>query len=357
MSSADPRWLFVGCYTHGSTTGIHTFAVTETDGMLTPRSSVDFVEHASFLAAHPSGRTLYAVSESSPRGSVVALRLDPRDESLVEIDRVPSHGSAPCHVSVDAEGRHAYIANYESGTVAAYSLDSNGRFDRLVARSQHEGSGPHPRQDSPHAHCVIPDPRDSAFYAVDLGIDTIHHYTHGNVSNGVEPRLSDITTLPPGSGPRHLTFHPQHPIAFVVGELDSTLICLDVDPATGALHPRETHSTLPDVVEVESIAADVHVHPDGRTVYVSNRGHDSIAAFSVGERGDEVTPLGHVPSGGRTPRNFAIHPSGASLLVANQDSNTIVAIDIDATTGTLSGGEIVAEIDEPVCLIFVERRR
>lgn len=344
--------LFVGCYTHRSPAGIHTYAVSDADGQLTTRSSTRGPEHASFLAAHPHGRIIYAVSELDDHGEVVALRIDPDDVSMTEIDRVPSHGSAPCHVSVDTTGRHAYVANYGSGSIAAYALEPDGRFGELMASVQHEGSGPHPRQAGPHAHSVVPDPRGSGFYAVDLGIDAIHHYEHRLDGTGL--RLAGTTTLAPGSGPRHMAFHPRHPLTFVVGELDSTLICLDVDQTTGVLHPSDTRSTLPDAFAGESIAADVHVHPNGRFVYVSNRGHDSIATFALSEDGAEVTMLGHHPTGGQTPRNFAIHPDGKSLFVANQDTNTIVSMAIEPTTGRLSGGTVVADVNEPVCLVFVE---
>jgi 6-phosphogluconolactonase len=353
MSHETGPLLVVGSYTNSSSVGIHTFCASETDGTLTPRSQTDAVEHASFLTPHPDGRTVYAVSESVDDGSIVALRLDPVDGSLTEIDRAPSHGAAPCHVSVDHGGRHVHVANYVSGTVAAYSLTTDGRFDRLAARVQHEGSGPHPRQQGPHTHSVVPDPHGHTLYVVDLGTDEIRHYaSRPDPSAGLRP--TGVTTLSPGSGPRHLSFHPRHAIAFVVGELDSTLTSFDVDRTTGELHFRQRRSTLPHGYRGESTAADVHVHPNGRTVYVSNRGHDSIAAFAFDEHDHDLTFIGHAPSGGRTPRNFTIHPEGDSMLVANQDSGTIVSVDIDPSSGNLSGSTVVAQVDEPVCVVFIE---
>jgi len=186
-------------------------------------------------------------------------------------------------------------------------------------------------------------------------------YEH-RASSATDPWVAvGDTVVHPGAGPRHLAFHPVLPLAFVVGELDSTLLTLGVDRSSGALEPRHTVATLPADFVGASIGADVHVHPDGRHVHVSNRGHDSIATFQIGAgeigAADEpLVPLGHVPTGGRTPRNFAVHPSGRSLLVANQDSGSIVELAIDPTTGCPQPGRQIAEVPEPVCIAFVEVR-
>lgn len=344
--------LYVGCYTNDSSTGIHLFDATDPDGAVVALSRVDDVEHPSFLAVHPGGGVLYAASETAaPHGSLVAFRIDEADGSLTAFDTVSSHGAAPCYVSVDSAGRHCYVANYGSGNVAAYGLSADGGFDELIAVHQHHGSGPHPRQDGPHAHCVLPDPEGSGVHAADLGTDRIVRYEH-RPDGTFEPE-SEVA-LAPGSGPRHLAFHPREPIAFAVGELDSTVVTLAVDPANGRLRPLHVDATLPPTDRGDSIAAEVRVHPSGRFVYVSNRGHDSIAIFGFTDPGRPLEPLGHVHSGGRTPRNFAVHPSGRSLLVANQGSGTLVAFGIDEATGSLRQADVVAELSEPVCVAFAE---
>lgn len=354
------RYLVVGSYTHRSPIGIHVFAMPSDGGDPELRHRSELVEHASFLTPSPDGRTLFAVSESRDDGAVVAMRVDPSDGSLAEIDRVSSHGGAPCHVGVDPGGHHLYVANYATGTVAAYTLEPDGRFGEFVAVHHHHGTGPHPRQDGPHAHSVTVDPPTGRVYAADLGTDHITTYEHLASPTTRWAAIGD-TAVHPGAGPRHLAFHPVLPLAFVVGELDSTILTLGVDRSSGALDPRHTAATLPADFAGASIGADVHVHPDGRHVYVSNRGHDSIATFAlrtgeIGAADEPLVPLGHVSTGGRTPRNFAVHPSGHSLVVANQDSDSIVELAIDPTTGCPQSGRQIAEVPEPVCIAFVEVR-
>lgn len=347
-------YLFVGSYTHRSPVGVHVYAACDLGEDLALRHRSELVEHASFLTTSPDGLTLYAVSESLDDGAVVAMRIDASDGSLTEIDRVSSRGAAPCHVGIDSRGRHLYVANYASGTVASYALASDGRFGELVAEHRHHGSGPHRRQDGPHAHSATVDPSTGRVYAADLGTDRIVTYEH-SVSSGPDRWVPvGETVVHAGAGPRHLTFHPELPLAFLVCELNSTLVTLRVDRSESGLEPRHAVTTLPADFHGASTAADVHVHPDGRYVYVSNRGHDSVATFEIRAGDEPLLPLGPVSTGGRTPRNFAIHPSGRSLLVANQDSDSIVELAIDPTSGVPQPGRQIADVPEPVCVTFVE---
>jgi 6-phosphogluconolactonase len=348
---AKSTWLYVGCYTNAASTGIHVFDASDPAGRLDRRSGADDVEDASFLAVDLARHTLYAVSESPDAGSIVAHRISQHDGSLHRLAEAPSHGSAPCHVSVD-DG-HLHVANYTSGTVATYLLDDDGTFGPLVARHQHDGSGPHERQSGPHAHCVVSSPGRTSVYATDLGADVIVRYVRDPSVAGHTMRRADHTIMRPGSGPRHIAFHPRWPVAYVVCELDNTLVVLDVDP-TGRLHPRvEVVSTLPAGFTDNSTAAGIVVHPDGRHIYVSNRGHDSIATFAVDRSEDTPILMEHVPSGGRTPRHFAIHPAGRTMLVANQDSDTLVAFALD-DDAIPRRGDVVARVSQPVCTVFVE---
>ena len=279
---AQHTYLYVGGYTHGSAIGIRIYDASDPSGLLIKRGEFEGVEHPSFLAPHPGGKVLYAVSETaSPEDSaLVAFDIDHVDGSLAMIDRVPSQGAAPCHLSIDGAGRYLYAANYLSGTIAVYSLTADGRFDELVATHQHRGSGPHDRQEGPHAHCIVPGPNDHFVYAVDLGTDRVYRYVHGPGNGRESFALEEGFALDPGTGPRHLVFHPGESVAFVVGELDSTLVTVDVDPISGNLTRRTTCSTLPDEFDGESIAAEIRVHPNGRYVYVSNRG-DAVMPFPV----------------------------------------------------------------------------
>ena len=337
--------LYVGCYTTSSPVGIHVFEISD-GGAASVLGTDSTVVQASFLTVRPDTATLYVVRETADTGAVVAMRIG--NDGLTTIDEVPSHGSAPCHVS--SAGDHLFVANYASGNVGAYALQPDGRFGEQIGVHRHRGSGPHPRQDAPHAHCMVPDPGGTSVYATDLGTDRIMRY----VLDGNGLRCADDTPMQPGSGPRHLAFHPSRPLAFVLCELDSTLVVADVDRSTGHLHPRTAVSTLPGRVDGDSIAAEVAVHPDGSRVYVSNRGHDSIATFAVDAAGGPPELLGHVPSGGRTPRHFAIHPSGRLLLAANQDTGTIVSFELDDHSGVPQQIGVAAEVSQPVCLTFVE---
>jgi len=356
---ARQTYLYVGCYTHESSVGIHVYDASDPAGLLVERSRFEGVEHPSFLAAHPGGRVLYAVSEtaSSEGGGIVALRIDPVDGSLSLIDRVSSHGDAPCYVSVDGDGRHLYVANYLSGTIAAYALAPDGRFGEFVATRRHTGCGPTARQQGPHAHCIVPGPVGDSVYAVDLGTDRVSHYVHDRQLDGDTFVLADQLVLDAGSGPRHLVFHPDQPVGFLLCELDSTIVTLDFGPVDGRLTRLRSSSTLPADFTGESIAAEVRVHPSGRHVYVSNRGHDSVAVFGFTGPSEPLEPLGHVHSGGRTPRNFAVHPAGQTLLVANQDSDTVVPFEIDDVTGMPRQLDVAYDVSQPVCVTFLEVAR
>ena len=356
---ACQTYFYVGCYTHESSIGIHVYDWSDPAGPLVKRSEFEGVEQLSFLATHPSGNVLYAVSETAlpEGGSLVAFRVDPVDGSLGMIDRAPSHGSAPCYVSVDADGRYLYVANYLSGTVAVYVLEHDGRFGELIATHQHSGSGPTARQHGPHAHCIVPGPVGDSVYAVDLGTDRVSRYAHDRQQGLDAFVLEDELVLDAGAGPRHLAFHPAQPVGFLVCELDSTIVTLGLDLTDGRLTRLQSKSTLPDDFDGESIAAEVRVHPNGRYVYVSNRGHDSIAVFDFAGPGEPLELLGHVHSGGQTPRNFAVHPSGQALLVANQDSNTLVPFEIDTVTGNPRQLDTTDDVSQPVCVTFLEVAR
>ncbi len=354
-------FLYVGCYTNESPAGIGVYDSSDPDGRLVQLAVVDRVEHASFLAAHPNRRVLYAVSETTsfdgmPGGGVVSFRIDPTDGSLSPLDRVSSHGEAPCHVSVDGVGRFLYVANYLSGTIAAFGLDPHGRVGEVLAVHRHRGSGPNPhRQQAPHAHCIVPGPDGASVYAADLGTDRVIHYRHTepNRTDGGGFVAREELALEPGSGPRHLAFHPHHPVGFLICELSSTIVTLAVDTTTGELEIVGSCSTLPEEFNGSSIAAEIRVDGRGHRIYASNRGHDSVAVFAFTGPDEPLEPLGLIDSGGRTPRSFALHPSGRAMLVANQDSDTIVRLDLDPQTGMPRSTDTAIELSQPVCLTIV----
>ena len=275
-------FLFSGGYTNNSDVGIRLFDASDPTGDLVELGADDSVEHPSYLAAHPARDTVYAVSEidrfdGHPGGGLVALRFDASEGSLSPIDRVSSHGDAPCHVSVSADGGTIFVANYVSGSVAAYRLRPDGRFGDFLGVHQHEGSGPTDRQEGPHAHCVRPSLDGRWLYAADLGTDHVLRYRVDR--DGLTP--ADSLTAAPGAGPRQVVLHPGRDLAVIINELDNTLTACDVT-LDGMLEPTQTVATLPPGA-ASSIAADVQIHPTGSHAYASNRGDDSVAVFALSD--------------------------------------------------------------------------
>ena len=348
MTTPAQNYLYVGCYTNRSPVGIHAFRATGPATRFDLIQEIRDISQSSFLAPHPRGTMMYAVSEtnSSEGGGEVAAFAVAADGSLTETTRVPSGGGHPCHLSVDPDGHHLQVANYTSGTVAVYELEPDGRPLDLVAVLELEGSGPTSRQEGPHAHCVVPDPEGRWLYTADLGSDRI-------IQSSVGQPVAEFK-MAPGSGPRHLRFHPALPLLFVVGELDNSLTILAQDPDHGFLSQVVTVSTLPDGWTGESLAADLHLHPSGRIVYVSNRGHDSISIFLLDPAGQSMESIGWVPAGGRTPRGFGLHPSGAAMVVAHQDDDSMSMFRLDphGAVSALPGHRY--RLTEPACVTFLE---
>lgn len=346
--------LLAGGYTHHSSAGICLFDRSGPE----PVAVVETIEHPSFLALHPNGYIVYAVSEISgfdggSGGGIVAFLIDRGLRSLIEIDRMPSGGSGPCHIAVDHAGAQLFVANYESGSVAAIALMEDGRFGGIESFHQHTGSGPHERQDGPHAHCVRPAADGRSFYAVDLGADEIIRYDRRAASVGGGFDAGRTTAAEPGVGPRHIAFHPTEPLAVVVNELANTLTVYAV-LENGTLDPLGTESTLPPDASADGLAADVRFHPAGHLVYVSNRGHDSVALFAIGNSTRPLTLVETTSSGGRTPRCMGFHPSGRTLFVANQTSDVIVEFAVDAGSGRLTPTDLRYEMSSPTCVLALE---
>lgn len=351
--------VYVGTYTGpGRGEGIGVFSMDAATGGLAHLQTVSGVDNPSFLALHPRGPYLYAVNESPGEGGgpppgVSAFAVHPATGRLTLLNRRPSHGTAPCYVSLHPQGGYAFVANYGDGTLAVYPVQSDGRLGEASEVVQHAGSGPHPRrQQGPHAHSVRADPAGRFVLACDLGIDKILIYRLDVASGRLFPHHPPFAVAPPGGGPRHIAFHPGGGYLYVNNEIDSSLTVFAYDGARGTLQARQTLSTLPAGYSGPNSTAQVAVHRSGKTVYVSNRGHDSIAVFAVEGATGELTPLGHVPTQGKTPRNFNIDPGGRFLYAANQNSDTIVVFRIDPVTGALRPTGQVTQTPVPVCIVF-----
>lgn len=285
-------------------------------------------------------------------GAVAAFAIKD-DGSLTPGNRESSGGQGPCHLVVDKSGKNVLVANYGGGSVACLPIDRYGRLSKASAFIQHKGkSVDRARQEAPHAHSVNLDPANRYAFVADLGLDQVLVYRFDADKGSLEPNDPPAAKVKPGSGPRHFAFHPSGRFAYVINEMASTITAFSYDAAKGVLTELQTISTLPEEVKGNS-TAEVQVHPSGKFVYGSNRGHNSIAGFAVDAKSGKLSAIGHQSTGGKTPRNFAIDPSGKYLLAENQDSDTIVVLAIDDDSGKLSptGNEI--KIAKPVCVKFL----
>lgn len=319
---AAARWrVYVGTYAQGDEKGIYLLEFYPESGQLALQGRACEAESPSFLALHPSQPVLYAVGEMvQPEGIVGAYRIDPKSGLLTLINQQSSKGTTPCHLSVAPSVKHVAAANYSSGAVALFPILADGGLGEASAVVRQQGKGPNvQRQEGPHAHSVNFDASGRYLYAADLGLDKLFIYRYDPDAGTLSPREPPFVSLPPGAGPRHLAFHPSGRYAYVVNELDSTVAAFTRDLDTGGLHPIGSASTLPTGYDGHSTTAEIRVHPSGRFLYASNRGHDSIAVFSIDTSSGKLTPLGCTPTGGKTPRNFNIDPTGRYLLAANQD--------------------------------------
>lgn len=351
MSSPASYLAFVGTFTDGD--AVYTYRVDADTGATERLAASDAGESPSYLALHPGGTHLYAVNHVED-GTVVALEIDRETGALSRLNRRSTGGGAsPCYCSVDATGSYVLIAHYRGGRVSMVPIEADGRVGDPTAVVDHHGSGPDPdRQTGPHPHSIVPGPDNRYVYVPDLGADRIVVYELDLDEGTLRPADPPAVTLHGGAGPRHLEFHPDGRFAYVINELDSTLTALERDPETGALTAIDTASTLPPEFEGENLGADVHVHPSGRWVYGSNRGHDSVAIFAIEDDG-RPRPVAHEPTRGAKPRVFALDPPGAHLFAANQDDDELVVFRIDGETGEPTATGHVAEVPRPTCVKFL----
>ncbi len=359
-AQTDGGLLYVGTYTDGGRSeGIYLLRMDRRSGKLQRVGSVDARANPSFLAIHPNGRVLYAVNElekynGNPTGAVSAFAIARDSGALTRLNEQPSEGGAPCYVSVDRCGRMVLVANYVGGSIAVLPIQKNGALARATYVDQHTGKGPNAeRQEAPHAHCVLPDPSNRFALAADLGVDRVYVYRLDLDGKSLRHVEGGDAVMRPGAGPRHVAFHPTLPLVFVANELDSTVATLRFDGERGTLSPLETHSTVPAGWTGTNYPADIHVASTGRTLYVPNRGHNSIAVFSVAESTGALALDQVVSTEGDWPRNFSLDPTGRWLLVANQRSDSVVVFGRNPNNGRLTPTRQRIAIPSPVCLQFL----
>ncbi|HEV2670530.1 MAG TPA: lactonase family protein [Gemmatimonadales bacterium] len=353
-AATDPDLLYVGTYTES----IYLVSMDRRSGELLRVGTVAAGPNPSFLALRPNGQVLYAVNEleksnGKATGTVSAFTIERATGALTRLNQQPSGGGAPCFVSVDRSGRIALVANYAGGNVALLPIEATGALAPAAQVVQHTGKGPNAeRQEAPHAHCILSDPSNRFALAADLGADRVFVYRLDLDGKSLRHVEGGDAVMRPGAGPRHIAFHPTLPLVFVACELDSTVVTLRFDAERGALSALDRRSTLPTGWTGTNYPADIHVAASGRTLYVSNRGHNSIAVFSVAESTGALALEQVVSTEGDWPRNFSLDPSGRWLLVANQRSDSVVVFGREPDTGKLTPTRQRLALPSPVCLRF-----
>jgi len=359
--------VYVGTYTEdilfgtgqileGKGEGIHIYRMDPATGALSPHDTAREIKNPSYLAFHPNHRFLYAVNElksynGEATGTLSAFSMDPDTGRLEFINMVATHGTDPCHVTVDRAGRCALVANFASGSVAVLPIREDGGLREASEVIQHQGSSVDPvRQIGPHAHSVTLDASNRFAYVPDLGLDKLMIYRFDSENGKLETHEQGCLETKPGAGPRHFVIHPDNSCAYLINELDSTILSLGYDSERGTVEQIQTVSTLPQSFQGHSTCADIMVDPRGQFLYASNRGHDSIAIYRIDGSSGKLALIGHQSTGGRTPRNFTIDRSGTFLFAANQDSDNIVCFRIDTDSGRLTPSGQVTPAPTPVCV-------
>jgi 6-phosphogluconolactonase len=355
--------VYVGTYTAGKSKGIYAYRLDLTTGKLTPIGVTEGISNPSFLAIHPTGRSLYAVNEvgdfnGEKTGAVTAFKIDPKTGGLTMLNQQSSKGGGPCHLVVDPFGKHVLAANYGGGSVVALPIGPGGRLKPASSFIQHQGSSVNSqRQEGPHAHSINVDAANRYAVAADLGVDKLFVYTLDADRGKLEPNSPPFTAVEPGAGPRHFAFHPSGNYGYVINEMGNTVTAFNYHWKIGMLTTIHSVSTLPAGFSGTSHTAEVQVSPNGKFLYGSNRGHDSIAVFRIDPDTGRLTLVEITPTQGKTPRNFGIDPTGKYLLAANQSSDNIVVFRIDPETGKLTPTGEKVDVPMPVCVKFVPLAR
>ncbi len=348
---------YVGTYTAKTNSkGIYVFRFDAATGQLSAGGVAAETPDPSWVAVHPSGKFLYAANEAGEASTVSAFAIDKKSGKLELLNQLPSLGEDPCYLSFDKTGKYAFVANYTSGTIAVFPIMPDGRLGEHTALVQDQGAtGPNKeRQEGPHAHWIETSPDNRFVLVADLGLDEVLVYKFDATSGTLTPNEPAFARLKPGSGPRHLVVHPNGKFIFSVSELSSTATSFAYDAKKGTLKEIGAVSTLPPGFSGRNDVAEAAVHPNGKFLYVSNRGNDSVAVLSIDPAKGTLAPVGGIPTGGKEPRHFIFDPSGKFLFAENQLSDTVVEFRADAATGQLTPSGDTVSVPSPVCISFVK---
>lgn len=342
-TEAADLFVYFGSHRSGPNVGFSLSRFDTATGVLTKPEFLLEAKEPAFFTIHPSGRFLYTCNSGTP-GGVSAYTLDPRTGALRLINRVLAGGGDTSYITLDRTHRYALVANYDGGNIAAFALRADGGIGDWTAFVQHTGKSVHPqRQTHAYAHAIVVSPDNRFVLVPDLGVDKLFIYRFDEKTGKLAANDPAFVTVPPGSGARHVKFHPNGRWVYLINELASTVIAYTWDGDKGRLTEFQNISTLPADFSGNSTCAEVEVHPNGKFLYGTNRGHDSIAAFAIDQTNGRLTPIQHIPSGGRTPRNFEFDPTAGWIVCTNHNSNNAVVFRVDAETGKLAQqGEPVA---------------
>lgn len=350
--------VYIGTYTRTEEQGIHWLKLDLNSGKLTAMGKLAGQKNPSFLAIHPNKKFLYAVNEignfqGEKAGGVSAYTIDPETGALTFLNQQSSKGGAPCHLVVDATGRNVLVANYTGGSVASLPIGRNGRLRKASAFVQHTGSSVLvPRQSAPHGHSINVSPGNKFAVVADLGLDKVLVYGFDAKQGALTP--AGFAKVAPGAGPRHFAFHPNGKFGYVINEITLTITAFGWNEGQGRLNELQTITTLPEERAKGMSTAEVQVHPSGKFLYGSNRGHNTIAVFAIDPASGKLKAVQHQSTLGKTPRNFGLDPTGQFLIAANQSSGDVFTFRIDQTTGKLTPTGHKVEIPMPVCVRFLD---
>jgi 6-phosphogluconolactonase len=360
-SVAASKWfVYFGTYTGPNSKGIYVSDYDPASGRIGDIRLAGEIPRPSWILADKSGTHLYAVSElgndARTNGEISSFTIDRATGKLTFINKVSSGGGGACHLALDKDGKTLFVADYGSGRVAAIRIKADGSLGDQTAIDQHSGSSINPaRQKGPHAHSVVLSPDDRYLFVPDLGLDKIFSYKLDPAAGSLTPNNPPFATVTPGSGPRHMAFHPNGKFAYVVDEMGSKVSAFTYDRQSGKLTPFAEYSALPKGFSGVSNAAEIAIDAKGAHLYASNRGADTIAVFDIDAQSGKLSKVQDMPTQGRTPRNFRLDPSGKFLLAANQDTSNVVVFRVDTKNGRLTPAGLQASVPSPVCILFLKK--
>jgi 6-phosphogluconolactonase len=340
---------YVGTYTKADSKGVYQFTLDTEKKEITDVKLAAELSNPTYITVSDDNKNLYAVAKDGENGGVTAFALESESGQLTKLNSQTTKGSPPCHVSVNHQKSIIVTANYHTTKIESYLTNEDGSLNPVTTVIEHEGSGPHERQEKPHMHFAGFTPDEKYVVAIDLGSDRILTYH----VNGGELEIAQIYTARPGSGPRHITFHPNKRYAYVMTELSSEVLVLHYDDKNGSFTNQQSISTIPEGFEETNDGSAIHISSDGKYVYAGNRGHNSIAVFKVDQDNGQLTFIEWTSTEGNWPRDFVLDPSEAFLVATNQESNTMTLFSRDVSTGKLSLIQSDVKVPEPVCVKFL----